>query len=158
MPVSTTTKLGLPYPTATSASKRLEDIQAIKNAILLLDDLVSTGPSSPVVAEIPYKDISNDYTMLLTDSGYMLRHIKTDITGRTITIPHSSDVAFTIGTTIIIMNQKEAGVITLTPASGVTLNLENTTLFGSRTLNSNNKAVLLKTDDDEWTLSGSGIS
>lgn len=121
-------------------------------------DTGATGPAGPTVKEIPYRDLSANYVFVLADSGMMLRHLKTDTTGRTWTVPSNANVAFPIGTVILIMNQKLAGALTINAQAGVTVNMANSSLTGSRTLPANCKASYTKTDTDEWTAEGNGLA
>jgi len=73
-----------------------------------------------------------------------------------ITVPLNSSVAFDIGTVITIVSNSTA--ITITPASGVTLQLANSTSAGTRSLASNGIATLIKVAVNTWYCSGTGVT
>jgi hypothetical protein len=73
-----------------------------------------------------------------------------------ITVPLNSSVAFDIGTVITIVSNNTA--ITITPASGVTLQLANSSSAGTRSVASNGIATLLKVAVNTWYVSGTGVT
>jgi hypothetical protein len=73
-----------------------------------------------------------------------------------LTIPLNSSVAFDIGTVITIVSNSTA--ITITPASGVTLQLANSATSGTRSLASNGVATLLKVAVNTWFVIGTGVT
>jgi hypothetical protein len=89
-------------------------------------------------------------TLALSDSG---KHFY--VTSG-LTVPLNSSVAFDIGTVITIVSNSTA--ITITPASGVTLQLANSATAGTRSLASNGVATLLKVATNTWYVSGAGVT
>lgn len=87
-------------------------------------------------------------TLALTNAGKVLTMSSTS--ARTITIPTNASVAFPIGTEIAIININ-TGALTITPASGVTLNSE-----GSKTKITKQyaSAALKQTEANVWILAG----
>lgn len=73
-----------------------------------------------------------------------------------ITVPLNSSVAFDIGTVVTIVSNNTA--ITITPASGVTLQLANSSSAGTRSVASNGIATLLKVAVNTWYVSGTGVT
>jgi hypothetical protein len=73
-----------------------------------------------------------------------------------ITVPLNSSVAFDIGTVITIVSNSTA--ITITPASGVTLQLANSSSAGTRSVASNGIATLIKVAVNTWYCSGTGVT
>lgn len=99
-----------------------------------------TNPSSP-------------YTLSLSDAG---KHIYMTTTGRTITIPANSSVAFDEGTTIVIING--SGVTTTISINTDTLYLAGAGTTGSRTLAAFGMATAVKISSTAWIISGTGLS
>jgi len=89
-------------------------------------------------------------TLVLSDSGkhYYLTS--------GVTVPLNSSVAFDVGTVITIVSNSTA--ITITPASGVTLQLANSSSAGTRSLASNGIATLVKVAVNTWYVSGTGVT
>ena len=73
-----------------------------------------------------------------------------------VTVPLNSSVAFDIGTVVTIVSNNTA--ITITPASGVTLQLANSSSAGTRSVASNGIATLLKVAVNTWYVSGTGVT
>jgi hypothetical protein len=73
-----------------------------------------------------------------------------------VTVPLNSSVAFDIGTVITIVSNNTA--ITITPASGVTLQLANSSSAGTRSVASNGIATLIKVAVNTWYCSGTGVT
>ena len=73
-----------------------------------------------------------------------------------VTVPLNSSVAFDIGTVITIVSNNTA--LTITPASGVTLQLANSASAGTRSLASNGIATMLKVAVNTWYISGTGVT
>jgi hypothetical protein len=73
-----------------------------------------------------------------------------------VTVPLNSSVAFDVGTVVTIVSNNTA--ITITPASGVTLQLANSSSAGTRSVASNGIATLLKVAVNTWYVSGTGVT
>jgi hypothetical protein len=97
------------------------------------------------------------YTLVLGDAGTAILHPALDTTARTYTIPANSSVAYPIGTTITIINQNGAGVITIAITTD-TMRLAGAGTTGSRTLAANGIATAVKITSTEWIISGTGLT
>jgi hypothetical protein len=73
-----------------------------------------------------------------------------------VTVPLNATVAFDVGTVITIVSNNTA--LTITPASGVTLQLANSSSAGTRSLASNGIATMLKVAVNTWYISGTGVT
>jgi hypothetical protein len=73
-----------------------------------------------------------------------------------ITVPLNSSVAFDVGTVITVVSNSTA--LTIIPASGVTLQLANSSSAGTRSLASNGIATLIKVAVNTWYVSGTGVT
>ena len=73
-----------------------------------------------------------------------------------IIVPLNASVAFDVGTVITIVSNNTA--LTITPASGVTLQLANSASAGTRSLASNGIATMLKVAVNTWYISGTGVT
>ena len=108
--------------------------------------------------DIGYRNIpqvaSGNVTLALTDSGK--HYYSTTSATETITIPLNSSVAFETGTAIMIVN-KGTGNVAVARASGVALYLAGNSTSANRTVTTYGMATLIKTDDDEWFISGTGV-
>ena len=119
----------------------------------------NTGATGPAGSTLLTPNIQNGpYTFALTDAGNMVVHQSADTTARTYTIPANSVVAFPVGSTISIMNEQGAGVITLAINSDTLYfgGLTNTT--GSRTITAVASVTLVKVEATVWIVSGAGLS
>lgn len=95
-----------------------------------------------------------NYTFALTDVGKHVLHPSTDATARTFTIPANASVAFQVGSAITVVNQTNAGTVTIAITSG-TLTSMGSAATGSRTLPAGNIATLLKISATAWVITGS---
>lgn len=109
--------------------------------------LVSALASLKTVVD--YATVSGStYTISLTDAGKTLG--MTNASSTVVTIPTNTSVAFAVGTKIDFL-QIGSGMITFTPASGVTMGSENS----MTKLNAQYSAAsLLKIDTNAWALVG----
>lgn len=105
-----------------------------------------------IVFNVPQNNVGdNNYTLQLTDAG---KHVYA--TDCTITIPYYTDVDFHIGTKIVIVT---GGNDVVVERDGSTMNVYAPgSSFGSYVVASRNVVTLLMTNDDEWYLSGDGIT
>lgn len=67
-------------------------------------------------------------------------------------------VALPLGSTIVVRNRQDSGVVTIAPAVGVTLRQAGNTNTGNRSVAANGLVTLLKEVADEWVVSGAGLS
>lgn len=88
------------------------------------------------------------YTLVLADAGKLVTC--SNASAITLTVPPNSSVAFTVGTQILV-TQKGAGIVTLTPGSGVTLSSRDSLLD---TNGQYATCALIKVDTNIWYVSG----
>lgn len=102
------------------------------------------------VAIEPVKIVSaTDYTLLLADVGKYL--LFTNVGANVLTIPANADVALPVGTDIAL-EQNNTGVVTISPAAGVTINVSNG--FNLKTGGQYAVASLKQIATDTWTAFG----
>jgi hypothetical protein len=89
-------------------------------------------------------------TLILSDNA---KHYY--VTG-SITVPLNATVGFDIGTVITVVSNNTA--LSIIPASGVTLQLANSSSAGTRSLASNGIATMLKVAVNTWYVSGTGVT
>lgn len=133
----------------------VEDSDAVENNLAKFD---SSG--NPVDSGIAISDVSKNlyivenaqtgttYTLVLADDHKLVSCANANPI--TLTIPLNSSVAFPIGTQILI-RQKGAGQVTITPADGVTLNSPDSV---DATIAQYSMAGLIKVATDTWALFG----
>jgi hypothetical protein len=85
------------------------------------------------------------HTLALADAGAYIR--VNNAADTTVTIPTNASVAFPTGT-VITIEQQGAGQVTVSPASGVTLNGGNKTLFQYAGVQ------IVKVDTNTWSIIG----
>ena len=117
-------------------------------AVLIPEDIGAYGASNINEAVVPISLQPNTaYTLLISDRGTFIKF--TNASAIACTIPAEATVNFPIGTVISFM-QVGIGQLTLVPDSGVTL----LTSTGLNTSSQYAVVTALKTDADEWTISG----
>lgn len=95
------------------------------------------------------------YTLVLTDSGKTVRH--TSASTHTWTIPPNADVAYPLGTTIVLVNLG-SGAVTVARGSGVALRVAGSATDANKSFAQYGLATLYKADTNSWLISGSGVS
>ncbi len=100
---------------------------------------------------------SANYTTVLADAGKHLLHPTADTTARAFTIDSNANVPYPIGTTLTIINQFNAGVLTINITSD-TMRLAGSGSTGSRTLAPNGIATAIKLSATEWIINGTGLT
>jgi hypothetical protein len=125
---------------------------AMPGAITFPPDIDQVG-----YMNMPQNSQSANYTLTYADQGKHIYHPMADTTPRTFTIPTHASMAtkFPNGTVITIINDTNAGVITITTAD--TLILAGTGTAGDRTISANGIATLTKMTDTRWIIAGSGV-
>lgn len=104
---------------------------------------------------VPQNIQNGNYNILLTDSGRQIYH-PAGQAAATYTIPANSNVAFTTGTAITIINGSANNVsIAITTD---TMTLANSATTGTRTLTANGVATCVKVTSTNWIISGAGLS
>lgn len=122
-----------------------------------LTNVTVDGTNTPGFRNIPQSSKSANYTLVLADAGTHIFHPSADATQRTITIPANSAVAFPIGTAITIVNQNNAGILSIEITTD-TMRLAGEGTTGTRSLAANGIATALKVTSTEWLISGTGLS
>jgi hypothetical protein len=105
---------------------------------------------------VPQNAKSSDYTLQLTDAG---KHIYyTQSTSNTLYIPTTSNVAFSNGSTIMIVSKTSSSAnVTITPNTGVSLYLAGNTTSASRNVTTYGVATLIQVEANTWFINGTGI-
>ena len=122
-----------------------------------LSNCTADGTNAVGFRHIPQNIQNSAYTLVLADAGKHILHPSADTTARTFTIPANSSVAYPIGTTITIINQNGAGVVTIAINTD-TLYLAGAGTTGSRTLAANGMATLIKITSTGWMCAGPGLT
>lgn len=155
-----TTTLGLGLPAMTSTQR--DAISSPREGLLVYN---TTDDTLSLRANSAWINISNtptgaptfsynaqsgtSYTLVSGDAGKMIR--ASNAATITITVPANSSVAFPTGT-VIYFEQTGAGVVTLSPAGGVTI------LTTARTTPAQYSTIYLyKIDTDTWNVIGGTI-
>lgn len=112
-------------------------------------------PSTIANLEIPQLIKDADYTLTLDESGYHLYH--TSASTHTWTIPANSSVPFAIGTVISFVNGPSTGNVSIAITTD-TLRLAGSTDTGTRTLEANGVATVIKVASALWYISGQGLT
>jgi hypothetical protein len=102
--------------------------------------------------ELPQLTTSN-VTLALPDSG---KHFYTTTASAWYQVPSNANVAFPVGTTIVIVN-KSSGNLTANTQAGVTMYLAGNSTSATRTITSYGMATLIKTATNEWFINGAGV-
>lgn len=164
MSITTSPKLQMAIPGATTVDTRLADIQAVKSALLQLDSSVATLDANgkldqaqvPVTKNVLVNAISAAYSTVADDAGKVILHPTADTTARTFTIPANAALAYEIGTVLTFINQHGAGAVTI--ACGDSMYLAGAGTTGNRLLAANGAATAVKITATEWFISGTGLS
>ena len=106
--------------------------------------------------DIPQLSLSGTATLAISDAG---KHYYATTGSPTLTIPTNSNVAFSTGAAINIINQS-TGTITVNTQAGVTLYLAGNSTSGanSRTISTFGVATLQKVATDTWFIVGVGLT
>ena len=104
---------------------------------------------------IPQNSQNGNYNIVIGDAGKHIYH-PAGQAAATYTIPANSNVAFTTGTAITIVNGSANNVsISVTTD---TMTLANSATTGTRTLTANGVATCVKVTSASWIISGAGLS
>jgi hypothetical protein len=106
---------------------------------------------------IPQNAQSTNYTLQLTDAG---KHIYyTQASNTILHIPTTSNVAFSNGSTIMIVSRTSSGAnVTVSPNTGVTMYLAGNTTSASRNVTTYGMATLIQVAANTWFINGTGVS
>ena len=104
---------------------------------------------------VPQNIQNGNYGIALGDAGKQIYH-PAGQAAATYTIPANSNVGFTTGTAITIVNSSANNVsIAITTD---TMTLANSATTGTRTLTANGVATCVKVTSTSWIISGAGLS
>jgi len=98
--------------------------------------------------DVSINEQTDSYTLVLADADKLIDMNKA--TAVTLTVPPNSSVAFATGTQILV-RQKGAGQVTVSPGSGVTIQAANS---NDKTVAQHSLAGLIKVATDTWLLFG----
>jgi hypothetical protein len=106
---------------------------------------------------IPQNAQSTNYVLQLTDAG---KHIYyTQASNTILHIPTTSNVAFSNGSTIMIVSRTSSGAnVTVSPNTGVTMYLAGNTTSASRNVTTYGMATLIQVAANTWFINGTGVS
>lgn len=108
-----------------------------------------TGSTAPDLTVVPISNKIGDYTLVPADGGGMVRVNKA--TSITITLALEATQAFHANQ-VVSMRQVGAGQVTLTPATGVTLNIPHGQIAATRAQGS--VLMIHYVGSDEWDVTG----
>ena len=127
--------------------------------IALLQGAMTTANSSINAAAqtIPQNAQTVNYTLQLTDAG---KHIYyTQASNTILYIPTTSNVAFSNGSTIMIVSRTSSSAnVTVSPNTGVTMYLAGNTTSASRNVTTYGMATLIQVAANTWFINGTGVS
>ena len=105
---------------------------------------------------VPQNAQVTNYILQLSDAG---KHIYyTQSSNVILYIPTTSNVAFSNGTTIMIVSRTSSGAnVTVSPNTGVTMYLAGNTTSASRNVNTHGVATLIQVAANTWFISGTGV-
>jgi hypothetical protein len=104
---------------------------------------------------IPQNSQNGNYNIVIGDAGKHIYH-PAGQAAATYTIPANSNVAFTTGTAITIVNGSANNVSIAVTTD--TMTLANSATTGTRTLTANGVATCVKVTSTSWIISGAGLS
>lgn len=118
-------------------------IAALEAALSDIEDAVGNLQNPPVEEET-----GTSYTLVLADDG-KIKELN-NANPITLTVPTNASVPLPVGAQILVI-QRGAGKVTITPADGVTINSVDDELT---TIGQHAKAGLIKVATDEWDAAG----
>jgi len=106
---------------------------------------------------VPQNAQTTNYTLQLSDAG---KHIYyTQSTNTILYIPTTSNVAFSNGTTIMIVSRTTSNAnVSVTPNTGVSMYLAGNTTSASRNVTTYGMATLIQVAANTWFINGTGVS
>lgn len=125
-----------------------EEFRTLQDTITIHWTEVGTGFLEAHVKEITWNFVTGNHTLALTDA-----YNGVDVnsaTGKNVTVPPNSSVAFPIGTEILVA-QYGAGQVTFVEGSGVEIRSSGGKL---KLIGQYSAATLVKRATDEWYLFG----
>jgi len=120
-------------------------------------DQVARNSANAAAQTVPQNAQSTNYVLQLTDAG---KHIYyTQASNTILYIPTTSNVAFSNGTTIMIVSRTSSGAnVTVSPNTGVTMFLAGNTTSASRNVTTYGMASLIQVAANTWFINGTGVS
>lgn len=109
------------------------------------------------IGNIPQIPFSVNVVLALSDIGKHLFHPTSDIAARTVTIPANAVLDFPIGTVITIVNNNNAGIVSIAIITD-TMRLAGPGTTGTRSLAANGMCTIMKISPTEWIISGVGLT
>jgi hypothetical protein len=128
--------------------------------LITTNDVIVNGNISANISgySIGYKELpqisAGNVTLALTDSGKHYYANAGYVT--TLTVPSNANVAFPIGTTVVVIN-KGTGNVSISKQAEASMYLAGNSTSTTRTLTSYGMATLIKTATNEWFINGSGL-
>jgi hypothetical protein len=104
---------------------------------------------------VPQNSQNSNYNIVLGDAGKHIYH-PAGQAAATYTFPANSNVSFTVGTAVTIINGS-ANNVTIAITTD-TMTLANSANTSSRTLTANGVATCVKITNTSWIISGAGLS
>ena len=106
---------------------------------------------------VPQNAQTTNYTLQLSDAG---KHIYYTQSSNTILyIPTTSNVAFSNGTTIMIVSRTSSSAnVTVSPNTGVSMYLAGNTTSASRNVTTYGMATLIQVAANTWFINGTGVA
>ena len=149
------TQANLAYTQANSASitSSNANANAITSGVYANSAFAAANAAATIVPQNPQ---TTNYVLQLSDAG---KHIYyTQASNTTLYIPTSSNVAFSNGTTIMIVSKTTSGAnVTVLPNTGVSLFLAGNTTSASRNVTTYGMATLIQVAANTWFIQGTGI-
>ena len=133
-------------------------ITANANIALILGVQTTQNTNINAAAQtVPQNAQATNYTLQLTDAG---KHIYYTQSSNTILyIPTTSNVAFSNGSTIMIVSRTSSSAnVTVSPNTGVTMYLAGNTTSASRNVTTYGMATLIQVAANTWFINGTGVS
>jgi hypothetical protein len=128
------------------------------NIVMLIGIQTTQNTNINAAAQtIPQNAQSTNYTLQLTDAG---KHIYyTQASNTILYIPTTSNVAFSNGSTIMIVSRTSSSAnVTVSPNTGVSMYLAGNTTSASRNVTTYGIASLIQVAANTWFINGTGVS
>jgi hypothetical protein len=115
----------------------------------------NAASASACANTVPQKATSNNYSLILTDTG---KHLYYETAANNfLYIPDNGRVGWAVGTRIMIVSKMATGNVIVTPNANVSMYLAGNSTPISRNVNTFGVATLLNTGANTWFISGFGI-
>lgn len=120
-----------------------------------IGDAVANSANVAGFLGVPQNSQNSNYNIVLGDAGKHIYH-PAGQAAATYTFPANSNVSFTVGTAVTIINGS-ANNVTIAITTD-TMTLANSANTASRTLTANGVATCVKITNTSWIISGAGLS